>query len=185
MSGVEIVLSAQVAMEGGKQVVLPPHRPGKAAQNLGQEQRITAAAGKKEQPILCAGHRHIEQPPLLVIKPFLLLGFWRLGITGQNAVNDIQQVHRIVFQSLAGMNGGQQQLWLLMLLWPGNRLMQPVQVFQKSRKAGLALGQQRQNGKFISVQAIVLRIFAIAHSVPDSFQTHFRVILPQHREHRG
>ena len=83
------------------------------------------------------------------------------------------------------MNGGQQQLWLLMFLWPGNRLMQPVQMLQKSRRAGLALGQQRQNRKFIGVQAIVLRIFAVAHSVPDSFQSRFRVILPQHGEHRG
>ena len=56
------------------------------------------------------GHSHIEQPALLLIGLQLLLGCVLIRqILGQQSIRYIHQDHPLIFQALAGVDGGEHE----------------------------------------------------------------------------
>ena len=103
-----IGFSAELLPQGGEEVILLGFFHRQLPSQFSDKRGVTVEAGEQEQVILRPGHRHIEEPALLLIPPFLLRAL-RFRNGRQNSIQHIQKVDRFIFQTLAGMDGGEDQ----------------------------------------------------------------------------
>ena len=171
--GMVIELSAQFRRQCPEHIVcLPPfHR--QVLPQFPDKRGAAVPAGKQIQVVFCPGHGHVEQAAFLLILP-LFLRVFRLCDGGQNVIQHVQQVHGIIFQAFAGMNGGED--WTV----PGRvrRLShqgpQAVQPGQEAVQAGFTGRQQAEYFVLIGVQLLLFHIVLVAQLPPDAVQTLLR-----------
>ena len=105
---VVIGFSAELLPQGGEEVILLGFFHRQLPAQFSDKRRAAVEAGEQVQMVLCPGHRHIKEPALLLIPPFLLRAL-RLRNGRQNSIQHVQKVDRFIFQALAGMDGGEDQ----------------------------------------------------------------------------
>ena len=105
---VVIGFSAELLPQGGEEVILLGFFHRQFPAQFSDKRRAAVEAGEQVQMVLCPGHRHIKEPALLLIPPFLLRAL-RLRNDRQNSIQHVQKVDRFIFQALAGMDGREDQ----------------------------------------------------------------------------
>ena len=123
---------------------------------------LLARAEKQRQLVTRAGHPHIKQAAILLVLANFIGGLaGNFGAGGQHAVDGIQQKHPVVFQPLAGMDGGQNQRRTVVCVLLQHHL-QALQPPRQQAGYGQAFAQLRQNFQLAGVHGLLLQIFAVA-----------------------
>lgn len=113
------------------------------------------------------GHGHVEEPPLLLGIVGAEAGGAAAGVPGKDAVGHVHQDHPVVFQALAGVDGGENDRGFVAAAGPGQRL-QLGQTGQQPENGRLGRAEDFENGGLIGVQAAALQVVAVAHKVDDA-----------------